>query len=102
MMIIFVIAVICGITSLILIAKEISDAWDSTAEVVAGNTGVRRVTLLWKIPKACMPFILDIGLTLFVVWLFSMAGMMGMVLALVASAIVSILIFIKRRRSKRS
>ncbi|OGJ90446.1 MAG: hypothetical protein A2268_02980 [Candidatus Raymondbacteria bacterium RifOxyA12_full_50_37] len=99
---VLIVALVCGGISIIFIIMEINQSFNNLCKTWETLHGIGKIQMLWLWPLAIMPVLLDVGITLGVVWLFSMnGGMVGMMTAMMCSALVSGYLFIRRKRHSR-
>lgn len=98
MLTILLIALFFGLVSILFLIAEINQSFRNVEEIISAKRGVYKLTLIWLVPIALLPVLLDVAITLFVIWLFGMSGVLGMLLTLMASALVSVYLFFRRKR----
>lgn len=91
-----VIGLACGVISIGFIIAEISQSFRNWNNLTSGMRWYEFYKVPYYAVRAWMPVITDVALTLFVVWLFHMQGMIGMMVSLVASAFISGFLFFRR------
>lgn len=91
-----VIGVIAALVTVGFIIAEINQCFDNFDRLTTFQK-----FLPWNIISALSPIIIDIGITLGIVWLFGMGGMIGMVVSMIASAMVSGYLFFRRKKKKQ-
>lgn len=91
-----VIGLTCGVISIGFIIAEINQSFNNWSRLSHGLKWYQIYKIPYYAVKAWMPVITDVALTLFVVWLFGMQGMIGMMVSLVASAFISGFLFFRR------
>lgn len=102
MLLITIIGLICGGISIIFIVMEIDESFKNWGYLTQNFKAYHIYKLPYIIIKAWLPLIMDVGITLGVVWLFSMGGVMGMLVSLMASSIISSYLYFRRRSSNRA
>lgn len=100
MLIITLIALVFGGISILFIASEINESIDNFLKLSEANRGLKKITLLWKWPGPFKRLAMDVAITIGIIWLFSMGGMMGMIVSLLCSGIISGNLWIRKRRKK--
>jgi hypothetical protein len=95
-----VIGLSCGVISILFILAELFQSLNNWGRLTHGLKWYKFYKVPYYVIKAWMPVITDVGLTLFVVWLFGMSGMIGMMVSLMASALISGGLFVRRMLSK--
>lgn len=114
-LVLIIIALIACIITMTFLIGELNDSWNNI-QAIHMDMGreidatpwhwrlVRMPVLLLSYPfrvlLASSTFVMDVCLTLFVVWLFSMAGMTGMLMSMIASGMISLFLLIKRRKKQ--
>jgi len=87
------IGIFCGLVSIFFILMEIDRslaAWEKL-------TFIRMINPI-NIIKAWSPVIGDVAITLGLVWMFGMTGMVGMLISLAGSALISGYLYFRRRK----
>ena len=96
-----IIALCCGAFCFSFLVYELHLVWENIDKVKVENKGIRKITLLWKVPAASKPVLIDIAITMGVVYIFKMGGgQIGTLLALLASGFVSAFLAWKRLGKK--
>ncbi|OGJ86563.1 MAG: hypothetical protein A2487_13490 [Candidatus Raymondbacteria bacterium RifOxyC12_full_50_8] len=99
---VLIIALVCGALSIIFIILEINASFNNLIRTWENLHGLSKLCMLWLWPLAILPVLIDVGITLGVVWLFSInGGMVGSMTAMMCSAFVSGYLFIRRKRHSR-
>lgn len=99
MLIITIIGLCCGALSVLFIVMEINQSIREWSKSMRSLRGIQWVKLPLITLKSWSPLLFDVALTLGVVWLFGMSGMIGTMISLMASAVISGYVYFKRRGS---
>jgi len=98
MLTILLIGIAAGIISILFLLAEIHESLQNIERLNESLRGINKLKMIWLLPMSVLPIVADIAITLFVVWLFGMSGMMGMMISFIASAVISGYLFIRRKR----
>lgn len=96
-----IIGLSCGLISIFMIILEIDASMNSLNNTWNSLHGIKKIAMLWLWPKCVLPVLLDVGITLSVIWLFSMGGMIGMMISLMASAMISSYLYFRGRKKRQ-
>ncbi len=98
MIFITIVGIIGAVISLAFILSELNRGINNLTRLKKNLTGIKRIQLLWLWPGALKDLLTDVIITLFIVWLFSAAGgQLGMIISFIASGMVSVNMWYKRR-----
>lgn len=98
MLIFNIIALICGAISIYFIILEINMASDDYSKKSKIVKGIGNVKLPIILIQCWSPVIKDVIITLGVVYLFSFTGVTGMLISLMASAMISGNLYFRRKK----
>lgn len=96
-----IIALICGAISIYFIILEINISSDDYNKRVQSITGINNVKLPFIFIRCWSPVLKDIAITLAVIYIFSFVGVTGMLISLMASAMISANLYFRRKKSVR-
>jgi LPXTG-motif cell wall-anchored protein len=91
-----VIGVIAALVTVGFIIAEINQCFDNFERLTTFQK-----FLPWNIIIALSPILVDIGITLGIVWLFGMSGQNGMVISMIASAMISGYLYFRRKKKNQ-
>lgn len=92
-----VITLALGTVAISFLWLEFKWSFKNVALVTAANTGIRRISLIWKLPKCFLPVLMDVAIVAFATLLFSFTGVVGSLLGMLASCIFSVNLYRRRK-----
>lgn len=96
-----IIGLFCGCISILFTVMEINESLDNWNRLTKGMKWYEFYKAPYYAIKAWSPVIIDTGITLGVIGLFSMGGMIGSIIALMSSSVISGYLYFRRKKLNR-